>query len=95
MKTLNFKQTITALGYEVVKYSKGYNFRSAFATKDGQLYYFHLEDLRDTKPMFYYRTAESTSDYHGGPNRFIYEDELEEKGIRLVEPRRACDYNSM
>ena len=95
MKTLNFRQTVKALGYEIVKYSKGYNARSCFATKNGQLYYLSLEDLRDTKPMFLYRTAESTTDYRGGPNHFVYEDELEEMGIRLVEKRGKSDYNQM
>ena len=95
MKTLNFRQTVKALGYEIVKYSKGYNARWCFATKNGQLYYLSLDDLRDTKPTFLYRTAESTTDYRGGPNHFVYEDELEEMGIRLVEKRGKSDYNQM
>lgn len=95
MKTLNFKQTVKALGYEIVKYHKGYNDRSCFATKDGQLYYLSLGDLRMPSPMFLYRTAESTTDYTGGPNRFYYDEELAEKGIRLKEPRGKSDYNQM
>lgn len=95
MKTLNFKQTIQALGYEIVEYKKGYNFRTAFATKDGQLYYLRLEDLRDTKPHFLYRTAENTKDFKGGVNRFYSEEDLAEKGIRLVEKRGKTDYNQM
>ena len=44
MKTLNFKHAIEKLGYKVEKYVYGYNFRSAFASKDNQLWYFHIED---------------------------------------------------
>lgn len=63
MKTLNFKHAIEKLGYKVEKYIYGYNFRSAFASKDGQLWYFHIEDLRDDHPFVYRRTVKSLEDY--------------------------------
>jgi hypothetical protein len=48
MKTVRFKRAIAELGYTIVKYQMGYNYRSAFATdKNGQMWYFHIEDLRD------------------------------------------------
>lgn len=95
MKIINFKKAVEILGYNVEKVERGYNFRTIWATKDGQLYYFHLEDLRDTHPHLYYRTAEHMKDYTGGYNRWDAEDKLAELGYKVVEPRRSCDYNSM
>ena len=95
MKTINFKKAIEVLGYDLKKYSKGYNYRSAFAEKDGELYYFSIEDLRDEKPCLMYRTAKSLEDYHGGINRFDMEDKLAALGYKVKEPRLKCDYNSM
>lgn len=95
MKIINFKQAIAILGYDLVKYTKGYNFRSAFATKDGQLYYFSIEDLRNEEPFLMYRTAESVNDYHGGPNQSDMKWRLADLGYKVKEPRQKCDYNSM
>lgn len=97
MKIINFKKAIQVLGYDLEKYTKGYNYRSAFATEKatGKLYYFSIEDLRDEEPKLMYRTAESLTDYHGGPNRWDMEDKLEALGYKVKEPRIACDYNSM
>lgn len=97
MTPIKFKKAIEVLDYEIVEYIKGYNYRSAFATEKstGKLYYFHIEDLRDTAPMVYRRTAESTKDFHGGTNLFDVNDKLAMKGYTIVEPRIACDYNSM
>lgn len=97
MKTINFKKAIEVFGFSLVKYSKGYNYRSAFAIRntDGKLFYFHIEDLRDKHPSLYYRTAENLNDYHGGMNTWDMEDKLEEMGYKVVEPRKACDYNSL
>ena len=95
MKNIRFKQAVELLGYEVQKVSKGYNFRTIWATRDGQLYYFHLEDLRDSSPRLMYRTAESMTDYTGGINRWDAEDKLAELGYKVVEPRQSCDYNSL
>lgn len=96
MKTLSFRNGIKALGFEVLKYSKGYNYRSLFATdSDGQLWYFHIEDLRDARPLIYRRTAESLTDYRGGVNRWDVEDMAEQAGIKIVERRGKSDYNSL
>ena len=95
MKTINFKKSIQVLGYEIVKYTKGYNYRSAFATKDGQLWYFSIGDLRDQEPHLMYRTAESLTDYSGGYNRWDMRDKLFQLGYKVVEPRQSCDYNQM
>ena len=96
MRTLNFKHAIEALGYKIEKYLKGYNFRSAFASKDGQLYYFHIEDLRDDNPVTYMRTAKSISDFKGGVNNFSrFQDECSKEGILVIEKRQKCDYNSL
>lgn len=95
MKTLNFTKTIEALGYAIVPgtIARGYNHRSAFAhDKDGQLWYFHLEDLRMC-PTFFKRTAKNTRDYTGGYNQIITDADLAALGIRLYQPRQACDYN--
>ena len=96
MKAISFNKAIEALGYTIEKKSKGYNFRTTFATdKDGQLWYFHIEDLRDTHPMVFRRTAKDLKDYTGGMNRFDVEDQLEDLGYKIVEKRQKCDYNSL
>ena len=95
MKIINFKKAVEALGYHVEKVSKGYNFRTIWATKDGQLYYFHIEDLRDAEPFMFYRTAENMKDFRGGVNHNDMKYQLEDLGYKVIEPRKACDYNSM
>ena len=96
MKTLNFKHAIEKLGYKVEKYIYGYNFRSAFASKDGKLWYFHIEDLRDAHPFVYRRTVKDLNDYHGGSNNDDVEYRLELLGYKIVEPRKQkYDFNSL
>lgn len=95
MKTLNFKHAIEKLGYKVEKYVYGYNFRSAFASKDNQLWYFHIEDLRDEHPFVYRRTAKNLEDYTGGSNNNDVELKLEQLGYKIVEKRKQkYDFNS-
>ena len=96
MKTLNFKHAIEKLGYKVEKYNYGYNFRSAFASKDGKLWYFHIEDLRDVHPFIYRRTVKDLNDYTGGSNNDDVEWKLEQLGYKIVEPRKQkYDFNSL
>ena len=95
MKTLNFKHAIEKLGYKVEKYVYGYNFRSAFASKDNQLWYFHIEDLRDEHPFVYRRTVKNLEDYTGGLNNNDVELKLEQLGYKIVEKRKQkYDFNS-
>jgi hypothetical protein len=94
MKVINFKKAIEVLGYNIIKYSKGYNFRTAFATdSNGDMFYFSIEDLRDTTPKLMYRTARDTKDYTGGSNRWDMESRLERLGYKVKENRARCDYN--
>lgn len=96
MKTLNFKHAIEKLGYKVEKYTYGYNFRSVFASKDGQLWYFHIEDLRDEHPFVYRRTVKNLEDYTGGSNNNDVELKLEQLGYKIVEKRKQkYDFNSL
>lgn len=96
MEKMTLKKTVEALGYTVEKYTRGYNYRSIFATDtDGKLWYFHIEDLRDSEPRVLRRTAESLMDYTGGTNRYDVREMAEKIGVQIVEPRRKCDYNSM
>ena len=96
MKALNFKHAIEKLGYKVEKYIYGYNFRSAFASKDGKLWYFHIEDLRDIHPFVYRRTVKDLNDYTGGSNNDDVEWKLEQLGYKIVEPRKQkYDFNSL
>lgn len=96
MKTVSFKQGIKELGFTIEKYSKGYNFRSAFARdKDGELYYFSIEDLRDSSPRIMRRTAQSVTDYTGGSNLWDTEHLLAVIGIQVRENRTGKDYNSL
>lgn len=96
---VNLKTGLTKLGYKVLQYSKGYNFRSGFMIKDGVLYYFNYEDLRDTRPTLLIRTADPTiknkkgqyADYRGGTNTY---PDLGRLGIEIHESRGTCDYNS-
>lgn len=95
MKTLNFKHAIEKLGYKVEKYVYGYNFRSAFASKNNQLWYFHIEDLRDEHPFVYRRTVKNLEDYTGGSNNNDVELKLEQLGYKIVEKRKQkYDFNS-
>ena len=95
MKTLNFKHAIEKLGYKVEKYVYGYNFRSAFASKNNQLCYFHIEDLRDEHPFVYRRTVKNLEDYTGGSNNNDVELKLEQLGYKIVEKRKQkYDFNS-
>ena len=95
MKTLNFKHAIEKLGYKVEKYVYGYNFRSAFASKNNQLWYFHIEDLRDEHPFVYKRTVKNLEDYTGGSNNNDVELKLEQLGYKIVEKRKQkYDFNS-
>lgn len=96
MKTLNFKHAIEKLGYKVEKYIYGYNFRSVFASKDNQLWYFHIEDLRDEHPFVYRRKVKSLEDYIGGSNNNDVELKLEQLGYKIVEKRKQkYDFNSL
>ena len=96
MKTLNFKHAVEKLGYKVEKYIYGYNYRSLFASdKDGQLWYFRIEDLRDKHPFVYRRTAKDLKDYTGGSNNDDVEWKLEQLGYKIVEKRKQkYDFNS-
>lgn len=97
MKTLNFKHAVEKLGYKVEKYIYGYNYRSIFASdKDGKLWYFHIEDLRDEHPFVYRRTVKNLEDYTGGSNNDDVEWKLEQLGYKIVEKRKQkYDFNSL
>ena len=98
MKKVSLRQALKALGYKVVQYHNGYNFRSGFMRKDGQLYYFSYEDLRDQTPCLLVRTADESkkdkkgrfNDWRGGINTY---PNLEKMGLYIVEKRKRWDYN--
>ena len=95
MKAVSFKKGIEALGYSIEKYSKGYNYRSAFALdSEDKLWYFNIEDLRDAEPRIMRRTAKSLTDYTGGVNMWDVKEQLEELGLKIVEKRSKGDYNN-
>lgn len=96
MKSVSLKQGLKALGYEVVQYHNGYNYRYGFMRKDGQLYYFSYEDLRDQTPRLLVRTADENkkdkkgkyNDWTGGINTY---PNLESIGLYIVEERKSFD----
>lgn len=98
MRCVSLRQGLKALGYEVVQYNNGYNYRYGFMKKDGQLYYFSYEDLRDKTPRLLVRTADESkkdkkgkyNDWTGGRNTY---PSLESIGLYIVEERKKCDYN--
>lgn len=98
MKSVSLKQCLKTLGYEVVQYNNGYNYRYGFMRKDGQLFYFSYEDLRDTKPTLLVRTADENkkdkkgryNDWTGGINTY---PNIESIGLYIVEERKSWDYN--
>lgn len=98
MKKVSLRQALKALGYEVVQYHNGYNYRSGFMRKDGQLYYFSYEDLRDENPCLLVRTADESkkdkkgkyNDWRGGINTY---PNLEKMELHIVEERKRWDYN--
>ena len=95
MKAVSFKTAIEKLGYTIISLNKGYNYRSAFASDENrQLWYFSIEDLRDTHPTVFRRTAKSLNDFTGGVNQFDVESDLAELGFTIKEPRSKGDYNS-
>jgi hypothetical protein len=96
VKKVSLKQGLKALGYEVVQFNNGYNFRSGFMRKDEQLYYFSYEDLRDVTPRLLVRTADENKkdkngkfiDFTGGINTY---PNLERLGLYIVETRKSWD----
>ncbi len=95
MKTITFKDAIKKLGYTIVKYNKGYNYRSAFVTdKNGQMWYFDIEDLRDSEPHIFRRKVNYKGDYHlhGKKDLFDVESDLLKLGYKVQEKRQKCDY---
>ena len=99
MKKVTLKKGLSILGYETVQYHKNYNYRSGFATKNNQLYYFSYEDLR-WNPTLLVRTADASiknkkglyADWHGGRNTYP-ETELNRLGYKIFENFKACDFN--
>ena len=100
MKKVSLRKALKELGYEVVQYHNGYNYRSGFMRKDGQLYYFSYEDLRDVEPTLLIRTADESkkdkkgkyNDWRGGRNTY---PNLEKMGLCIVEERKRWDFNSI
>ncbi len=96
MKNVSLKQCLKTLGYEVVQFNNGYNFRSGFMKKDGQLFYFDYGDLRDINPTFMIRTADENkkdkkgkyNDWTGGRNTY---PNLESMELYIVEKRKSWD----
>lgn len=99
MKKTTLKKALEALGYEVVSYRNGYNFRSGFMKKENKLFYFNYEDLR-WSPVLLVRTADASikdkkgnyADYRGGINTYP-EKKLFEMGIYIKENRKNWDFN--
>ena len=97
MKKVSLRRALKELGYEVVQYHNGYNYRYGFMRKDGQLYYFNYQDLRDTTPRLLVRTADENkkdkkgkyNDWKGGQNTY---PNLEKMGLCIVEKRKKWDF---
>ena len=98
MRKVSLRQGLKALGYEVIQYHNGYNYRYGFMRKDGQLYYFNYEDLRNPSPRLLVRTADESkkdkkgkyNDWTGGRNTY---PNLESIGVYIVEDRKRWDFN--
>lgn len=97
MKQISLKKGLEKLGYTNITVSRGFNYRSGFMEKDGQLYYFSTSDIRFDKPtnsMFVLtRTAEHRRDFTGGVNTYHVVNDLAKLGYVLNIPRLNCDYN--
>lgn len=99
MRKVSLKQGLKALGYEVIQYNKGYNYRYGFMKKDGQLYYFNYGDLRNQTPCLLVRIADESkkdkkgkyNDWTGGRNTY---PNLESIGVYIVEERKSWDFNN-
>lgn len=90
-KVFNLRQTLTYLGYKILTYNNGYNYRSGFMEDiKGNLFYFSFGDLRDKYPKLLVRTAKDLKDYSGGINTYPELDNIIIKELR--KPR--YDYNS-
>ena len=99
MKKVSLRQALKFMGYTIVQYKRGFNYRYGFMTKGEDFYYFNYQDLRDDFPTLLVRTADPNikdrkgryADWDGGyntyPSQFSY-------GINIVELRKKCDFNS-
>ena len=96
MKKVSLRQGLKALGYDIVQFHNGYNYRYGFMRKDGQLYYFSYEDLRDLNPRLLVRTADENkkdktgkyNDWTGGRNTY---PNIEIMGLYIVEKRKSWE----
>ena len=67
-----FRSFLDGIGAEEVFVSRPNHFdMSGFFKKDGQCWYFRIEDLRWAKQNMLVRTAESYEDYTGGVNQYV------------------------
>jgi hypothetical protein len=73
-----------------IKISNGYYYFSGFATKDDQIIYFSIPDIRHSNPShadFLIRTAKDYKDFTGGGNNFCLLDSetIQELANRLTK----------
>ena len=69
------KKALNQSGYESIKISNGFYYFSGFATKDGNIIYFSISDVRhsnDDKLLI--RTAKDYRDFTGGYNAYCEMD---------------------
>lgn len=92
---ISLKKALEMYGATNIEIHKGYQYRSGFFDKDGQLYYFSRDvDGSFMKPTTLTRTAQHRKDYTGGTNQYVLDSWLKDKGYEISIPMSKCDKNS-
>lgn len=71
-----FRKELKKIGAQEIVFSKGHFYLSGFFTRNRQIWYFSISDVRDGIYKYgswnlLYRTAKSYKDYSGGQNNYI------------------------
>lgn len=96
MKKISLKKALELYGGVNIEVHNGYNYRSGFFEKNGQLYYFSTCDIRYNSQdinNILIRTAKDRKDFIGGPNTYPFKSFLEENRLTLSIPRCKRDFN--
>jgi hypothetical protein len=93
-KKITLKKALALFGGTDIEILRGYNYRSGFFNKDGQLYYFSTWDMRggDMNNLLI-RTAAHRKDWTGGSNTYPMKRFLEERSLKIEIPFARCDFN--
>lgn len=94
MRQVSLSRALKLYGATNIEIHKGYNYRSGFFEKGGQLYYFATKDFRcGNIDNLLIRTAKDRKDYIGGTNTFPFKYFLECNDLTIKITKLKCDFN--